>query len=343
MPPVKIGAFESGVARKMQTQDIIHASDGSVTCTDRYIVTFAPGEQPRTLDATQVPGIPISGTPHQDLPGIFSQALHTTPHNENAGNLTWYIDVEYGRRPVAESTISNFVATTLARSWGYETMELPLTNDAITGKAILNSAGDTFLSLPNASIPVKKIVLVRRESRKPSTIYQYNMTINSVQGSFLGVTVPPRCGLLKITVQDNLDQTARRYTYTYEMLVRSQLVFLNPVQYDANIKTEIGGDDAAIERGLYYLVNDPDNPGQKKRRRFMEETHTIDRDGDEVPAQDDEGNIILAPSAQACLLDDKGGDLRNFKNADGTNMVYLRRTSLFREENWTALQLPGDD
>jgi len=339
-----IGAFTGGVARFMQTQDIIHARDGSITCTDRYIVTYAPGTQPRTPDPTKITGIPASNTPHTTFTNIFSQALHTTPHTDNAGNLTWYIDVEYARYAVEIlGGVGGFVATTLARSWGYETIEVPLTHDAITGKEVLNSAGDTFLSLPTVSIPMKKIILVRRESRKPSTIYQYNMTINSLAGSFLGVAVPARCGLLKITSQDNLDNTSRRYTYTYEMLVRSQQVFLTPTAYNSGTKTEIGWDDAFIERGLYYLVDDPANPGKKKRRRFMEETHVIDDEGDEVPATDEDGNIILAPSAQACLLSNTGGDLRNQKHTDGTNQVYLKRVSMFREENWTALQLPTSD
>ena len=336
-----IGAFISCAARFKNCVAKFGVNRSAISCTDTYVLTYSQTDAKKIPDLSQlgtshadhVAGIPLYGTPHWQFPHIYAQVFDAVQVNDDPGCFTWHITVEYSKIEVQSGgggSPSDPILIILARSWGYETLELPLNYDAITSEPVINSAGDPFLSTTTVSIPVTKIIFSRRENIPPASRTIYNMTLNSAAITLMGIAIPPRCGLLKVTMQDNLDQSARRYTYNYEILVRNQLVYLSP----GASATQIGWDEGIIQRGLYHLVPDTSKPGGKRRVRFMEESVTIDSSGDTIVQKDEDDNPIMEPSANVCLLTDTGADNRG-------NAPYLKRTSLHGEMNWSVLGLPS--
>ena len=338
-------SFYNGVARLNKEATPKFDLGALPTSTQRvYHVAYdAPQIAPRVdvlnpSDARyNIKGVPLPGTAHELYPGLFvrNYDCEQLSQGENPNNKLWKITVTYERKdPIeivkggtAPDTIIG-TRTLLEKSWGLETMEVPIQFDAYTGKPVLNSAGDTFLTVPTVSIPIAKLIFRRVETIHPAMVAKYNMTINSGTDTFMGYPVKPHCGLLRITCQADMDSENPSYIYTYEVLIKTNRCFVNGYYQEM---VDIGWDEAAIEQGLYFI-----DPVDGKKKRCREYVEIENPDDPETP------ETVLQKSAAAVLLNQTGNYL-NPPSIDQTtplNAPIATRVQMYPKQDWGWLNLP---
>lgn len=271
-------------AKLIKGRSYQYDSEGNlISATETYSVRTGDKSEKVTLD--NVSGLPTYETEQTEegealVPEYSIQETHPT---------RWEVEVtlrtETGSRPARPPSSTGEIS----RGWTTEEVEFDLTHDMKTGAPVLNSAGQPFDSVPTVPrvVPVIRVEKFERTSGVPAAMAKSGC-VNSAAITVDGVTVPARCGRLRVSAEKQYrssgegENVKEGYRVTYELAIMS-----NMVDQDGTV-TDIGWDVALVDMGFFYR----DSEGELVRAMELDEETNEPR-----------------PTAEPVLLDGSGGRL----------------------------------
>lgn len=311
-----IGAFTPGVARLLQPGAVeFDRGNAPKSVTDVWGVILARGTRPGAISS--ISGLPLAGSAHPTYPYLARAGVTIRNAVEMAGSLVWMIDVAYEPESTSSSVVNPgggghgtpSVVRIVGREWPVYEVQTDLVADALTGDALLNSAGDPFDRVPQVTRRYMGARVKRAEQNWPELASTLDGTLNDAEIAVLGVTFPKRTARLEVTIEDALAVGSEtRYIVTYDIVPCH-----NVYGVDANgDPLDAGYDIPLVEKGYRY----------------------IDGDGALVRATTVADNGSTTTAADPVLLDANGARLA--ANADPVVSIW----AAYDEADWTDLGLP---
>ena len=222
---------------------------------------------------TSFPGIPEIGTAHPSYPGLYALKYNVSQPDGSAKH-TLDVEVVYGP---AEITIVGEPdeppeSIEACSEWGWDDStgekELVATVDN-PPKAVLNSAGDPFDTVPQVHYPTPQFTKVIRTSERKTGYSAYNCCTNSKQVTIGDMVCAPGTLLCTIAERKIIGDWRLPYEYTIHLKYRSNIM---PNGDDTQQLVEIGWDAAVTDAGMRQI---DDDTGKLKLIQVMsEETNT---------------------------------------------------------------------
>lgn len=255
-----------------------------VAVTQKYQVLRAFASPLSAEDLSTITGLPAIKSAHPTYAGLLATGHKLT---EDSTGTRWVVDVSYalyvggtawagGSKKVPRGQAEQ------SRGWSFQDISTDLTHDAVTGASVLNSAGDPFESVPQATRAMPVFKRVYKSTALPSATIVHSGTCNPAALVIDNIAIPKHAGKLTISSEKLYsDPDAFTYQYTQEVAVMHNLVH----DEGNNVTTDIGWDKAFVQCGFQYL----------------------DADGHKVIAMEmDEKTNELRPRATPVLLDELG-------------------------------------
>jgi hypothetical protein len=229
---------------------------------------------------TSISGLPAIGAAHPSDSDLTVSGYRLA---EDSNGVRWVVDVIYSRASASTPPESNRAprgSAELSRGWTSQDIQIDLVADAVSGVAVLNSAGDPFESVPQVS---RAVPVWRREVKEDTAVatrLAISGKVNSVAFTVDGVTVGIHCGRLIVSQEklyDDPDGYASKFTYELALMK-------NDVDIDGTV-VDIGWDKAFVEQGFFYYSD------ELARLRAMEQ---------------DAETLQPRPTASPVLLDEAG-------------------------------------
>lgn len=197
---------------------------------------------------TSFSGVPALGAAHPSRLGFYVTGYDVSQPDGSAKH-TLDVIVHYG--PL-DLTITPPTSTTPEKveqvtEWGWDdgTGEDELQSDAVTGAAVVNSAGDVFDSVPSHTVPQPTFTKVIRSSElKP--VMQYFCKVNDRELTIGGVTCAPNTLLCTVAMKKIIGEWRMPYEYTVHLRYRSKIA----ADAETGTPTEIGWNAAVTDAGM---------------------------------------------------------------------------------------------
>lgn len=300
-----VGSFTEGVARHVDTTALELNADRVVTaCTELYSVVVANPAQ--CVAPTTVTGLPAKNAAHPSLSNLVVEGYSWRHHGVRS--KAWDCSVKY-KRATSQSGASQGDPNVrvLLEEWGFSGGGGDLVSDAMTGRPVVNSAGDPFDSVPQRDEVYPCVRYGYKEKTFRPTRLFLNNCINQSAVTVLGITFAPHTCRLKVECHKNLDADDFPFEWTYTFEGRdcwcetAQLIDIaggapSTVYETDGTKSNIGWDVAILQCGFNYLQGN-----EKVKFTIM----------------DDQGNVTQPSLPQ--LLDTNGAPLS--LTADGIFLV----------------------
>ena len=215
---------------------------GAVDIVQKYqVILSEPLNSGQLL--TSFTGIPAIGSVHPARSGYYA-ALYKISQPEGADKSTLDIEVHYSAQAF---TTEGGVVVERIDQWGWDdsTTQRELTSD-IDGKTVLNSAGDTFESVPAVVTPSPTFTKVSRFSSRKSDWAAYNCTVNSSSVTIGGQSFPAHTLLCTISESIIIGAENFKYQYTVHFRYRTNMATIK----GAETAEECGWDEVITDAGM---------------------------------------------------------------------------------------------
>ena len=323
-----IGAFTVGVARIVKHgAATIDASGSASSLSDEYAVVMPDAETRATPE--NVSGLPKIDDEHPVHDGLKCSGLDFQSRGD--GSRVWDISAKYERaakdedeeEPGDEGNIT-------ALEWGTVSHQADLVCDAVSGKPLLNSAGDPYADAIQTETCDLQIRFTRKEKRADLSKLALSGTVNSGAISILGASFAKHKARIEIHIKDTLDTTegALRYEYDYTITARTCIVRDlsgngGNGENGGNAGSGSGGGSGSQAKDVGWDV-----PVLESGFQYLGE------EGEKVKFLVADGKGGMAEPSLPQLLDAEGKPL-----ADGKRAV-VTTYAQFPEGNWSVLHLP---
>lgn len=199
------------------------------------------------------PGVPQIGTEHPDYKGLYVLDYDVT-QPEGPAKSTLEVVVHYGRSDITETpgdpsadppTADKIEAVT---EWGWDdgTGEKELVSTVETSpKAVVNSAGDPFDSVPMVSVPTPTFTKVIRTSERKAYA-EYLCTVNNAAITIGAMSCPAGTLLCTVAEKKLIGEWRMPYEYTIRLRYRSNIV----PDRETGVETEVGWNAAVVDAGM---------------------------------------------------------------------------------------------
>lgn len=215
------GSFTEGQAKCIARGGYDQQRGGEASIADEWAVTLPAGTRPV---ASQIAGLPKIGQAAGAAgSGVLAKMFVSSISWRQAGehSRVWIATVKYSpgsRKTTSQS--SPDAATYYNKRWGFRTVSADLVQDAVDGRAVVNSAGEPFDSVPQRDMFLPVVSFSMLSSAAPATLSQYTGTVNAEDATILGVAFAAHCARMSIECR-NLDPeevegegaTTSRYEY----------------------------------------------------------------------------------------------------------------------------------
>lgn len=236
------------------------SSKGLDDLSREYLVKL-DGGVPLTADGelATFPGVPAIGTAHPSITYLVVDGYEVT---EGSGNdkHTLRVKVKYKPQEVTDDTPQGAEETeeSVVEEWGWGagTEQHELVTD-VTGKDVLNSAGDPFDSVPNVESPAPTFTKVIRTKKRRGGWFAYNCKTNQSTMTIGGISFAANTLLCTITEQRLINEGEWKYRYTISLKYRTNQVDIG----HSGSETEIGWDVAVADTGMREIDQET---GEKK-------------------------------------------------------------------------------
>lgn len=224
---------------------------------------------------TSFPGVPAIGTAHPSRLGYYALSYDVS-QPEGAAKHTLDVTVNYGPAditvtPPGEQHPAEIIEEVTEWGWddGTGDEELNFTaSDATpaTPKAVLNSAGDPFDTVPTRYVPTPTFTKVIRRSEMFMDWPALMCTVNNAQITIGSMVCPARTLLCTVAERKLIGEWRLPYEYTIRLRYRSKVV---PAE-ETGAPEEIGWDCCVTDAGMREI---DDTTGELKLiQRVSEET-----------------------------------------------------------------------
>ena len=221
--------------------------NGAADIKERYqVVLSSPLLKGQLI--TSFPGVPAIGSEHPQRPGYYASKYDVeqpdgpakSTLNVNVIYTATGLTVEPGEEPTDPGT------DTEVEEWGWDdgTTDRELLTD-VTGKAVLNSAGDTFDDVPTVTAPAPTFTKVVKFKTRQD-VRQYFCKVNAQQMTIGGDVFGPGQLLCTVSERRNIGDYTWPYVYTVRLRFRSNLVKIARAEQ----ATDIGWDIAVTDTGM---------------------------------------------------------------------------------------------
>lgn len=211
---------------------------------------------PRAQELRSFPGVPAIGSKHPKYDGLIV-GDYDVSEGSDGDKIVLTIVVSYERLSSEAVSIESEEEappeeiTAEVTQWGWDTGtgERDMVADS-TGKAVKNSAGDPFDSVPRYSAPEPTFTKVIKFTRRPGSILEYKCKVNKSPVTIGVDTYPPHTLLCDISEARDLNDKYWNYQYTISLKYRSQIVDLNGTSESDGSQTEIGWGAGIVDAGM---------------------------------------------------------------------------------------------
>lgn len=278
-----IGAFTEWVAQPMQRGGFDEQRGGTATIEDVWAVLLPDGERPV---ASQISGMPTMGDAAGNS-GVLAKMFVSSIkwRQRGAHSRVWEATVTYSRGSEKAASQGSAGAKFWNKRWSSRVVQADLTADAVDGRAVVNSAGEPFDSVPQRDMFAPVVSFTALTSVTPATLAQYQGTINAAAVTVLGITFAAHCARLTIEcrqldpeeVDDGQGGTSEKYEYQITIEgASSPYSATAPADGSAPAAADvedIGWDVSALDCGYCYRAANgalvpillPDENGEMKR------------------------------------------------------------------------------
>lgn len=204
---------------------------------------------------TAFPGVPAIGSRHPSRPGFFALYYDIT-QPEGAAKHTLNVNVVYGAADISvspgeEEGDPERIDEVTEWGWDDATGEKELVTSVAVGgeaaKAVLNSAGDPFDSVPSVNVPTPTFTKVIRCSARKTGYSKFLCTVNAAEITIGDITCPPGSLLCTVAEKKIIGEWRLPYEYTIHLRYRSNKVVNTYPPADSD---EIGWDAAVTDAGM---------------------------------------------------------------------------------------------
>lgn len=197
-------------------------------------------------EAVSFAGVPKIGSAHPNHPGLFVQG-YDVREGESSDKKTIVVAVKYSTIDIETIAQEQGEVSAQVEEWGWDdgTDEKELTCDT-TGKAVLNSAGDPFESVPKVSTPAPVFTKTMKFTSRQSGWSSCNCKTNA-EALTIGSQSCEK-GTLLCTVAERrvIGDAYWKYQYTVKLRYKTNKVAVNGKES----ATEIGWDVAVADAGM---------------------------------------------------------------------------------------------
>lgn len=225
--------------------------NGAENLSLRYQVVLSgpmPETQLITAFASGTTAIPAINSAHPARAGMYvARYKITQPRDEKKHTLD--VTVEYAVRGFALDPLDPEEPTVLTESqvleWGWDdgTTTRELTTD-VTGKAVVNSAGDPFDSVPEVEAPSPTFTKVMK-FKTAQSFANYVCKVNQTAMQIGGWNCPAGTLLCTVAEKMNISEPEWPYTYTVRLRYRTNMTSSGSASAE-----EIGWQVSVVDAGM---------------------------------------------------------------------------------------------
>lgn len=274
------GKFTEGVAQCIQRGGYDEQRGGTATIEDVWAVLLPPGGRPVASNIVNLPkmGDAAGGSGSGVFAKMFVSSIKWRQRGEHS--RVWEATVSYSRGSSKAASQGSAEAKYWDKRWSSRVVQADLTADAVDGRAVVNSAGEPFDSVPQRDMFAPVVSFTMLTSVTPATLAQYQGTINAAAVTVLGIAFAAHCARLTIECRqldpEEVDGVAK---YEYQITIEGASTPYSataPADGSAPLPADvedIGWDVSALDCGYCYRAeNDalvpillPDENGEMKR------------------------------------------------------------------------------
>ena len=219
---------------------------GGIPSLRRKYQVILDGITPTDGETETFPGVPAIGSKHPLLKYLEVQS-YDVEEGEGKDKTTIIVWVNYARVQDETTGSGEDEQTLRVTEWGWDagTDQKELTTDA-DGKAVLNTAGDVFDSVPRVSTYSPTFTKVMKFVTRQGGAMAHNCKTNESEVTIGGVKYPPRTLLCSVSERRIFGDGIWNYQYTVNLKYKSNLV---RVEWGEGL-TDIGWDVAIASTGM---------------------------------------------------------------------------------------------
>lgn len=310
----QVGAFTEGTARLSKHGEVTKNAIGGVqSYDDEYTVVMADNKT--VANEKSVKGLPKLG----DMSDRYKdcEVASYTFTQVDPKSRVWTITVHY--EVVQGSSVhaagGSKKKKILELDYQPYTHTIDFTKDMVTSEAVLNSARDTFDSVPQIDVSDICIHIKLASDKFDTDILDMNGTVNSDAIKICNFDFKKHCALVEVNCKDKLSkEEGYRYEYDFKISRRR-----NNVKYvDGNDnEEEIGWDEAVFDCG-FNERDDEDNLVP-------------------IMIEDNTGSTPVMRSPKLPVPLDGSGKVQTSTITGGKTKPYFLRFSPYAETNFTKL------
>lgn len=252
-----IGGFTEGVAECIQRGGY-DEQRGGASIEDVWAVLLPDGARPVASQIANIPkmGNAAGASGSGVLETMFVSAIKW--RQRGARSRVWDATISYS--PGSASTDSQGGPVKYwNKRWSSRTVAADLTADAVDGRAVVNSAGEPFDSVPQRDMFAPVVSFTMLSTVTPATLAQYQGTINSAAVTVLGITFPKHSARLTIECRQlDPEEVEGSAKYEYQITIEgasSPYSATAPADGSAPLLADvedIGWDVSALDCGYCY-------------------------------------------------------------------------------------------
>lgn len=193
------------------------------------------------------PGVPAIGTAHPLYPGLVVSS-YDVEEGQGKSKITLKVTANYA--PVTfevDDPKEGEKQTLQVDEWGWDdgTDEKELVKD-IDGKAVVNSAGDPFESVPKTMTPAPIFTKSLKVKALQSGALDFNCKVNQSEVTIAGKKCPEGTLLCTVGLKRIIGDDDWKYQYTIRLRYKSNKVKLG----GDSTETDVGWDVAILDAGM---------------------------------------------------------------------------------------------
>lgn len=259
-----IGGFTVGEPQCIQRGGYDEQRGGGATIVDVWAVLLDDGVRPVASDFAN-DGFPQLGDAAGDNGVLSSMVVTQIKWSQDAPrSRVWRATVTYSPGEKQSSEQGGSESTIYNKSWGFRTVQMDLVQDANDGRAVVNSAGEPFDSVPQREVFVPVVSFSVLSNQNPAGLMGERGTVNASEVSVLGVTFAKHAGRLSFSVRE-VSEDGAGSKYEYNVTIEGAYTLYSPTApRDGTAPTDdiedVGWDVTALDCGYNEMVDGVSRP-----------------------------------------------------------------------------------